>query len=103
MDKLKNAAIYLVKKSEKEDSYFISQKIKRIIENCKRKDIEIIGIFIDFQDKEGQEKYLKEQIKENKIQILIIEESEMISLQEKIEIERVSFYTISVQLELTKM
>ena len=40
MDKfIKNAAIYLTIKSEKEDNYFIFQKIKRMKECCKRKDI----------------------------------------------------------------
>ncbi len=47
MDKfIKNAAIYLRIINSKEDNYFISQKIKKIEQYCRRKDIQIKDVFL---------------------------------------------------------
>ncbi len=94
MDKfIKNAAIYLTIKSEKENNYFISQKIKKIKECCKRKDIEIKHTFIVDKNQNGnlkENQYLMNQIKRNQINLLIIEDSEDVSQIEEVEIEKVT-------------
>lgn len=93
MDKfIKNAAIYLTIKSEKEDNYFIFQKIKRMKECCKRKDIEIKHTFIVYKNQKEnfkENQYLIDQIKRNEINLLIIEDSEDVSQIGEVEIEKV--------------
>lgn len=92
MDKfVKNAAIYLAVKSEKEDYYFISEKLKKMKECCTKKDIEITQVFIVSGIENVKEKWgnLKEQIKKNKIQVLVVEEKEEILLLDEVEIEEV--------------
>lgn len=93
MDKfIKNAAIYLTIKSSKEDNYFISQKIKRIEEYCRKKNIQINHTFIVYKDQQEnfcESQFLEDQIEKNQIQLLIIEESESVSKLGKVEIEKV--------------
>lgn len=94
MDKFINhAAIYLTIKNEKENNYFIFQKIKRMKEYCERKDIEIKHIFVVRKNQKGafkEKQYLMNQIKRNQINLLIIEDSEDVSQIEEIKIEKIT-------------
>ena len=95
MDKnIKNAAIYLAVKSEKEDNYFISQKIEKMKQCCRRKDIEVNHIFVNYEN--GQDdflktylKHLEEQIKTENIEVLITEDTENSFIIDNLEIEKV--------------
>lgn len=94
MDKfINNAAIYLTIKSEKENNYFIFQKIKRMKECCERKDIEIKHIFLVRKNQKGnfkENQYLMNQIKRNQINLLITEDSEDVSQIGEVEIEKIT-------------
>lgn len=96
MDKFsKNAAIYLVRKNEKEDGNFLTQKIKKLERNCQRNDIEMKEIFIatEMETKEKNLKQwesLKEQIKKHQIEVLIVEEEEDVLPLDAVEIEKVA-------------
>jgi len=89
MDKyIKNAAIYLAIKNEKEDNYFISNKIEKIKQCCKREDMKINHIFVNYDN--GQNcKDLREKLKKEKIDVLIINNDEKINEIDDIEIEKV--------------
>ena len=82
MDKFtKNAAICLVIKSEKEDNYFIKQKIRKMKELCMKEEVEIMNTFILIKSDEqkniqSQYQYLMKQIKNEQIQVLFVEEIE---------------------------
>ncbi len=92
MDKfIRNSAIYLEIKNKKEDNYFIFQKIKKIKECCKRKDIKIKHNFLVYQNQENfdSQQYLMNQIKKYKIDLLIIEDGEFSPYIENVEIEKV--------------
>lgn len=97
MDKfINNAAIYLTIKNEKEDNYFIFQKIKKIKECCKRKNIQIKHNFLVYKNQEKdfeENKYLMNQIKINQINLLIIEEGEDVPYLGNVEIEKVTIKT----------
>ena len=93
MDKfIKNAAIYLVIKNEKEDNYFIFQKIEKIRECFKRKNIKIKHNFLVYKNQDENmeiKQYLMNQIKKNQIDLLIIEEGEELPYLGNVEIEKV--------------
>ena len=93
MDKfIKNAAIYLVIKNEKEDNYFIFQKIRKIKECFKRKNIKIKHNFLVYKNQDENmeiKQYLMNQIKKNQIDLLIIEEGEELPYLGNVEIEKV--------------
>ena len=93
MDKfIKNAAIYLVIKNEKEDNYFIFQKIRKIRKCFKRKNIKIKHNFLVYKNQYENieiKQYLMNQIKKNQIDLLIIEEGEELPYLGNVEIEKV--------------
>ena len=76
---IKNAAIYLKVKSEKEDNYFISQKIDMMKEVCMENDLTVTDVYMNYgmSTLNFFKKYIKE-MKEKQIKVLITEESEQL-------------------------
>ncbi len=89
---IKNAAIYLIIKNEKEDNYFISQKINRIKESFKRKNVKIQHYFLVYKCQEENfemNQYIMNQIKKNQIDLLIVEDGEDVPYLKNVGIEKV--------------